>query len=85
MQMGKCEITGIYLFATDVYCHHFIPLYLGGDDKFKNLRILQIEVHQLIHHTNKETIDVLINRLGITDLMKTKVNQYREKCGLEPV
>jgi RNA-directed DNA polymerase len=85
MQMGKCEITGIYLFATDVYCHHYIPLYLGGDDKFNNLRILHKEVHQLIHHTHKETIDVLINRLGITDLMKIKINQYREKCGLEPV
>jgi RNA-directed DNA polymerase len=85
MQMGKCEITGIYLFATDVYCHHYIPLYLGGDDKFKNLRILHKEVHQLIHHTHLETIDVLMNRLGITDLMKTKINQYLGKGGLEPV
>lgn len=84
MKMGKCEITGMYLFASDVYCHHFIPLYLGGSDKFKNLRILHKEVAQLIHHTHKETIEVLINRLGITDLMKTKVNQYRKIYGLKP-
>lgn len=72
MKMGKCEITGMYLFASDVYCHHYVPLYLGGSDKFNNLRIL-----------HKETIEVLINRLGITDLIK--INQYRNKYGLEPV
>jgi RNA-directed DNA polymerase len=85
MKMGKCEITGMYLFASDVYCHHFIPLYLGGSDKFNNIRILHREVYELIHLTHKETIEVLINRLGITDLMKIKVNQYRKKYGLEPV
>jgi RNA-directed DNA polymerase len=85
MKMGKCEITGVYLFATDVHCHHFIPLQLGGSDKFNNLRILHKEVQQLIHQKHKETIDVLMIRLGITDLMKTKINQYREKYGLKPV
>jgi hypothetical protein len=39
MQMGKCEITGIYLFASEIYYHHhhhhhYIPLNLGGSDKF---------------------------------------------------
>jgi RNA-directed DNA polymerase len=85
MMMGKCEITGMYLFASDVYCHHYIPLYLGGSDKFNNMRILHKEVNELIHDTNKETIEVLMNRLGITDLMKIKINQYREKYGLKPV
>jgi RNA-directed DNA polymerase len=85
MKMGKCEITGMYLFASDVYCHHFIPLYLGGSDKFNNMRILHKEVVQLIRHTHKETMEVLINRLGITDLMKIKINQYRDQYGLEPV
>jgi RNA-directed DNA polymerase len=85
MKMGKCEITGMYLFASDVYCHHFIPLYLGGSDKFNNMRILHKEIYELIHHTHKETIEVLINKLDITDLMKIKINQYRDKYGLEPV
>ncbi|MEX2460367.1 MAG: hypothetical protein WD469_03560 [Paenibacillaceae bacterium] len=85
MMMGKCEITGMYLFASDVYCHHYIPLYLGGSNKFNNMRILQKETYELIHHTHKETIEVLMNRLGITDLMKIKINQYREKYGLKLV
>jgi RNA-directed DNA polymerase len=85
MKMGKCEITGMYLFAIDVHCHHYIPLSLGGSDKFSNLRILHKEVHKLIHGTSKETIDVLISRLGITESMISLINQYREKCELEPI
>jgi RNA-directed DNA polymerase len=85
MKMGKCEITGMYLFESDVYCHHFIPLYLGRSDKFNNLRILHKEVVQLIRDTHKETMEVLINRLGITDLMKIKINRYRDQYGLKPV
>lgn len=85
MKMGKCEITGMYLFASDVHCHHYIPLQLGGNDKFNNLRILHKEVQQLILQTNKETIDVLKNKLELTELMMIKINQYREKYVLKPV
>jgi RNA-directed DNA polymerase len=59
MKMGKCEVTGIHLSAADVHCHHFMPLHLGGSDKFSNLRIVHKEVHRLIHATRKETIDGL--------------------------
>ncbi|MNO86188.1 Group II intron-encoded protein LtrA [compost metagenome] len=59
MKMGKCEITGIPLFAADVHCHHYVPSHLGGSDKFNNLRILHKEVHRLIHASIKETIIML--------------------------
>lgn len=83
MKMGKCEITDMDLTAPEVHCHHYIPLHLGGTDEFNNLRILHKEVHNLIHHTNKKMIDVLIHRLGMTKSMIDKINQYREKCGLQ--
>lgn len=85
MKLGKCEITGLYLFASDVHCHHYIPLHLGGSDKFNNLRILHKDAHTLIHCTSKETIDVLINRLGITKPMMDQINQYRKRCELVPI
>jgi RNA-directed DNA polymerase len=85
MKLGKCEITGMYLFAPDVHCHHYIPLHLGGSDKFNNLRILHKDVHKLIHCTSKETIDVLITRLGIIEPIIDKINQYRKKCELESI
>ncbi|MDR7002058.1 5-methylcytosine-specific restriction endonuclease McrA [Neobacillus niacini] len=83
MKMGKCEITGTFLSASDVHCHHYIPKHLGGNDKFNNLRILHKEVHKLIHQTDKQTIDILITKLGITTPMVQKINKYREKCGME--
>jgi RNA-directed DNA polymerase len=85
MKMGKCEITGMYLFASDVHCHHYIPLHLGGNDKFNNLRIIHKEVQQLLLQTPKKTIDVLKSKLGLTELMMNKINKYREKYALEPV
>ncbi|WP_167527220.1 reverse transcriptase domain-containing protein [Paenibacillus cellulositrophicus] len=68
MKMGKCEITGVHLFAKDVHCHHYVPLHLGGSDKFSNLRILHKEVHRLIHSTLNETIDVLRSKTASPSL-----------------
>ena len=83
MKKGKCEITGMFLTAQNVYCHHYIPVHLGGSDKFNNLRILQKEVHELIHMTDKIKANTLIKVLGITESMLKKINKYREKCELE--
>ena len=83
MKKGKCEITGMFLQAQNVYCHHYIPIHLGGSDKFNNLRILQKEVHELIHMTDKIKANTLIKILGITESMLEKINKYREKCELE--
>jgi uncharacterized protein YceH (UPF0502 family) len=47
MKLGKCEVTGMNLSAPEAHCHHYIPLYRGGNDKFHNLRILHKEVHKL--------------------------------------
>ena len=85
MKMGKCEVTGRYLSAAEVHCHHYVPLHLGGSDKFSNLRVLHKEVHRLIHSTRKETIDGLITKLGISEPMLSLINQYRNKCELEPI
>jgi hypothetical protein len=83
MKMGKCEITGMFLYANEVHCHHYIPLHLGGNDRLNNLRILHKEVHKLIHQTNQQTIAILINKLGITKPTIQKINKYREKCGIK--
>ncbi len=83
MKQGKCEVTGTFLEAQDVNCHHYIPIHLGGSDKFNNLRILQKEVHKLIHMTDAIKIDTLIKVLGLTEPMLKKINKYRGKCELE--
>lgn len=83
MKMGKCEITGMYLYASDVHCHHYLPVHLGGKDQFDNLRILHKDIHKLIHMTNKETIKTLIDAIGLTDTMVNTINRYRKKSNLE--
>ncbi len=85
MKKGNCEITGLFLQAQDVHCHHYIPLHLGGNDKFNNLRILHKDVHRLIHMTDTTKINTLIKNLGITQPMLEKINKYREKCELERI
>lgn len=85
MKQGKCEITGQFLQARDVHCHHYVPVHLGGNDKFNNLRILYKEVHKLIHMTDTTKMNILIKSLDITPPILEKINQYREKCELEPI
>jgi RNA-directed DNA polymerase len=82
MKNGKCEITGLFLQAHDVHCHHLIPIQLGGSDKFHNLRILHKDVHKLIHMTDIIKMNTLKKKLGITEPMLQKINKYREKCEL---
>jgi RNA-directed DNA polymerase len=85
MKQGKCEITGRFLRAQDVHCHHYIPVHLGGSDKFNNLRILHKEVHKLIHMTDTVKMNTLIENLGITQPILEKINTYRGKCELEHI
>lgn len=85
MKMRKCEITDIFLCASDVHCHHYIPIHHGGNDEFNNLRILHKDIHKLIHQTDTQTIATLINKIGYTESIVQKINKYREKCGMEPI
>jgi RNA-directed DNA polymerase len=82
MKKGNCEITGLFLQAQDVHCHHYIPIQLGGSDKFHNIRILHKDVHKLIHMTDTVKMNTLMGKLGITEPMIQKINKYREKCEL---
>ncbi len=85
MRMGRCEITGWYLSASEVHCHHFIPKSLGGTDDYDNLRIIHREVHELIHMVDEKKIKDRLKELTLTSKALEKVNQYRRKVNLEPI
>jgi len=85
MKMGKCEITGWDLTAYEVHCHHYKPKFLGGKDKFNNLRILHKDIHRLVHRKNKQIIISEIHKFGLNKSAVDKLNQYRMECGLETV
>jgi group II intron reverse transcriptase/maturase len=83
MKMGKCEVTGNFLYAHEVHCHHKIPLSLGGTDKFNNLCILNKDIHKLVHATKNETIITLKNLLRLSQIEIEKVNKLRKMSNLE--
>ncbi|RSK26570.1 group II intron reverse transcriptase/maturase [Bacillus sp. HMF5848] len=85
MKMGKCEVTGVFLQAHEVHCHHYIPVKLGGDDTFNNLRILHKDIHTVIHQTDEKAIHSRLKGFNITKPMLKKLNSYREKCGLKSI
>jgi RNA-directed DNA polymerase len=82
MVRGKCEILKEFLSANEVHCHHYIPMECGGTDKYANLRIIQKDIHRLIHATNNKVIEKYLKRLHLTKEQVEKVNQYRRACNL---
>lgn len=74
MKNGKCEITGEFLPAEFVHCHHSIPLGLEGTDDFSNLRILNKFIHILIHATETQTINKYLDILNLNKTAIKKIN-----------
>ena len=85
MKNGKCEITGEFLPAEFVHCHHYVPVSLGGADEFKNLRNLNKFVHILVHATETQTINKYLDMLQLNPTAIKKINDYRKKCNLESI
>ncbi len=85
MQKGCCAITGEFLPAERVHCHHVLPKSLGGTDKYKNLVIVSKEVHRLIHATTKMTIKWYVDNLQLDGKQLKKIDIYRKKCNLEAI
>lgn len=85
MQNGKCAVTGEFLVAEEIYCHHIIPRSHGGSDDFKNLVIVHEWIHILIHATDRQTIKKYMRYLQLTGKQLKKLNQYREKCNLTSI
>ncbi|ONI39988.1 group II intron reverse transcriptase/maturase [Candidatus Epulonipiscium fishelsonii] len=88
-QRGLCGVTGNSLEIGNFECHHKKPKKLGGMDEYKNLILINTEVHKLIHATNEITIDKYVNEiknknkiidLDINKILK-KVNTLRVKAG----
>jgi hypothetical protein len=50
------------------------------------LHLQGIPIEQIAHTLNRSAkTEVLINRLGTTDLMKIQIKHYRDQYGLKPI
>ncbi|MGY3764964.1 group II intron reverse transcriptase/maturase [Vagococcus vulneris] len=82
MQNGKCAVTGLFLTAGEIHCHHILPKFLKGTDEFKNLVVLHKGIHKLIHATNSQTIEKYKRLFKLTRKQLEKLNKYRKECNL---
>ncbi len=83
-QLGKCGITGEKLDVDTIHCHHKVPKSKGGSDKYDNLILVHVDIHRLIHATEKETINKYIHLIK-DDKQLRKLNNLRRLSGLEDI
>ncbi|MCM1298960.1 MAG: group II intron reverse transcriptase/maturase [Firmicutes bacterium] len=76
-QYGKCAVTGKVLWIDEIHCHHKKPLSQGGTDEYKNLIIVHIDVHKLIHATRPETIQAYLDKIKPNKSQLEKINKLR--------
>lgn len=80
-QYGKCAVTGKVLWIDEIHCHHKKPLSQGGTDEYKNLIIVHIDVHKLIHATKPETIQAYLDKIKPDKSQLDKINKLRVLAG----
>jgi len=84
-QYGKCYITEKLLNPSEIHCHHKKPRALNGTDEYKNLVLIDEDVHRLVHATKEETIKGYILKLNLTTKMLEKVNKLRKLANLQVI
>lgn len=80
-QYGKCAVTGKVLWIDEIHCHHKKPLSQGGTDEYRNLIIVHIDVHKLIHATKSETIQAYLDKIKPDKSQLDKINKLRMLAG----
>lgn len=89
-QNGKCGITGKRLNPENFECHHVKLYSLSKDNSYRNLLIVEPEVHKLIHAKKEDTIDKYLQYLkgtktNLNSKFFQKLNKYRKFIGNEPI
>jgi len=82
-QFGQCAVTGEKLEIGDIHCHHKLPKHLGGTDEYKNLVIVSVDVHNLIHATNPATIRKYLDKLKLNACQLKTLNKFRSLAKVE--
>ena len=84
-QYGKCYVTGKPLNITEMHCHHKKPRALGGTDEYKNLVLIEENIHRLLHLTKDEIIAEYVRKLGLSTKELEKVNRLRKQANMQEI
>lgn len=81
-QYGRCYISGADLDVTDMHCHHILPYYKGGTDEYKNLVLINSNIHRLLHASTEESIEKYRKLSNLDKQVQIeKVNKFRKIMG----
>ena len=69
----------------EIHCHHKTPQYAGGTDKYQNLVLVTLDVHRLIHATDKSVIRRYLKKLNLNEKQFEKLNKLRNLALVEAV
>ena len=83
-QRGKCHVTGQELNPMMIHCHHKVPRLQGGTDQYKNLCLVDKDIHILIHAKEEDIISKYKKLITNTQSLN-KLNTLRKKLELEQV
>lgn len=81
-QRGRCKITQKPL-KEDMSVHRIIARKNGGDDRYKNLILVNRKIHRLIHSEDEIFIESYLDRLKFSSKQIEILNHYRKKIGNE--
>ncbi|MFJ8531721.1 group II intron reverse transcriptase/maturase, partial [Bacillus sp. NPDC094106] len=81
-QGGRCRITGLELNPFSIHCHHIIPRSKGGTDEYKNLCLVDKDIHILIHAKDEDIISKY-KHLITNEGSRRKLNTLRNKLELD--
>lgn len=84
-QNGKCYVTGDSLKIGKIHCHHKKSLKDGGTDVYKNLVLIDEDVHKLLHAVKGNIVSKYVEQLKPNYYHSDKINRYRKKLNLDPI
>ena len=84
-QYGKCYVTGKSLNISEMHCHHKKPRALGGTDEYKNLVLIEEDIHRLVHLTKDETIMEYVIKIGLSAKELERVNKLRKQANTQEI
>ena len=68
-----------------MYCHHKIPVKLGGKDNYSNLILLTEDAHILLYATDGSVIKHYMSVLNLNRNQIIKLNKLRNQAGLDVI
>lgn len=82
-QKGKCAISGENLTIENIYCHHKVPKHCKGGDDYKNLILVTVAVHKLIHDHNNTNVERNIKALNFESKQIKKLENLRKLANVD--